>query len=128
MNKVLNLLRINVLDHHTEIEYIEGGDKLFSYKYDIGHQHIDEQLWSLNSGKNWFAYILWVLHNISYTSRIPTNFILHSGNNVFFFKNIIDIHSYNEFFLDNSKIYVTIHTQDNVNYERYKKTISQFKI
>ena len=124
----LNYMKISVRDKETLLEYIEEGDVIWTNKYNIGHNYLEDMNWSKESASDWMSYILWSLNNISYLSRIPTNFILTSDNNVFFFKNILDIHSYDKYFTNNNKVYVIIKDIENINYERYKKTISKFKI
>ncbi len=123
----MNTLRIEVHNDKTNILYISEGTKIFSYTSPIGESHIVENNFSEKIAKDWMSYIVWCLHTISYVDRIPSEFLVSVFDNSLWYSNILNRHSYAQFYIKMSKPYVII--ENNItSYERRKKAFPQFKI
>ncbi len=120
-------LRIEVKDEETDILYIDNGTKMFTYSSPIGYEYIVKNKFSEKSANDWFSYIMWCLHSISYIDRIPTEIRVLCKDNGTWFSGILKRHSYTQFFTNDKAVHVIIETLDN-NYERRQKTLSKFKI
>ena len=120
-------LRIEVKDNVTDITYIDNGMKMFEFTSPSGDIEISKNKFSESVANNWFSYIIWCLHSISYIDRIPTEMRVLCKDNAVWFSSIINRHSYAQFYTNSQKVHVIIETLDN-NYERRQKTISKFKI
>lgn len=126
-------LRIDVKDEKTIISYIDNGNKIFTFDSPIGDKYCAKNKYSIHAGSDWFSYILWCLHSISYVDRIPERFYLVTNNNSVWYSSILNLQSYAQFYIktlsNTGKPHVII---DNSNIskkdERYQKAISQFKI
>lgn len=149
---VKSYLLIKIGDEQTNIKYVFDEEVLIDYNYKFGDTdlHIEKK----KTGKEDGAYIrfmsgvLYVLNVINSIDKIPTSFYLHTSHyekyaslligygyreftklspyvkvrssDIIYGKGEVDLMS-----LGNSKI-----KSDNnlINYERYKKTVSKFKI
>ncbi len=123
----MNSLRIEVLEDKTNIDYIDNYTKLFSFSYNIGQDYILKHNFNKKAGNDWISYIVWCLHAISYVDDVPENFSVVVLDNALWYENILNEYSYTQFYIKNKKPCVII--ESNISqYERRKKTFSQFKI
>jgi hypothetical protein len=123
----MRTLRIEVLENKTNIDYIDNYIKLFSFSYDIGQGHIVKHNFNKKVANDWMSYIVWCLHAISHVDDVPENFSLIVLDDTLWYQNVLNRYSYTQFYIKNKKPCVII--ENNISqYERRKKTFSQFKI
>jgi hypothetical protein len=122
-----NVLTLIVSDGSTDIEYIDNGVKMFEYTSPIGIKHVTNGHLSESAANDWFSYVLWSLHSISYIERIPTTVYIKVAEHQVWFQSIIERYSYAQFFTDKSKVRAII-LDNSQTYGRHQKTLSKFSI
>lgn len=157
-NYVKKYLDIEVLDEKTILKYCNDNNVCFIYEYPIGLRKITEELVSEIIMSDWLNGVIYSLENISETDRVPTFIYLATPiYGSVFEKSLKAKETYSQFYLENTNygrgVHVIIKKIDynlfnpNLNkikdeidlnksnlvnkdksYERYTKTISQFKI
>jgi hypothetical protein len=121
-------LRIEVLKDGTHITYIDNGTKMFSYVSPIGSIHISKNNFDEKAASDWMSYVIWCMHIVTHADPAPENFILVTDGQSIWYSSILSRYSYTQFYVKNKKPYVIIQSNISTEYERHKKTISQFKI
>jgi hypothetical protein len=122
-----NILTVTVNNDSTDIEYIDNGVKLFEYRSPVGLHIVNTKKLSESVANDWFSYILWSLHSISYIERIPNTVYIKVEDHQIWFQSIIERYSYAQFFTNNNKVRAII-LDNNPSYGRHQKTISKFSI
>lgn len=122
-----NILTVIVNNDSTDIEYIDNGVKLFEYRSPVGLNIVNMKKLSESVANDWFSYILWSLHSISYIERIPNTVYIKVEDHQIWFQSIIERYSYAQFFTNNNKVRAII-LDNNPSYGRHQKTISKFSI
>lgn len=122
-----NILTVIVNNDSTDIEYIDNGVKLFEYRSPVGLNIVNTKKLSESVANDWFSYILWSLHSISYIERIPNTVYIKVEDHQIWFQSIIERYSYAQFFTNNNKVRAII-LDNNPSYGRHQKTISKFSI
>ena len=85
-----NVLTLSIEKDRTHIEYIDNGIKMFEYISPIGLDEINKRNLSESVANDWFSYVLWSLHSISYIERIPTTVYVRVAENQIWFQSIIE--------------------------------------
>lgn len=122
-----NVLTLIVDNNKTDIEYIDNGVKMFEYESPIGLDHATKNNLSESAANDWFSYVLWSLHSISYIERIPTTIYIRVAEHQVWFQSIIERYSYAQFFTDKSKVRAII-LDNSQTYGRHQKTLAKFSI
>lgn len=155
-NYVEKYLDIVVSDDNTIIKYCNQDNVCFIYDYPIGLRKITEELVSEIVMSDWINGVIHTLANISWNDRVPT--FIYLATPIYgsvFEKKLKDKETYSQFFIENTNLGRGIHViikkidynlfnskflsssiekeeddleAKNKSYERYTKTISQFKI
>lgn len=156
-NYLKKYLDIKVFDDKTHLQYWNDDVLSYTYEYQIGLDKISKNLVSEMIMSNWVSGIIESLHQISLLDRVPTfiylsterygnvfeKFLKHKNTYSQFYleptQNGIGVHviikkiNYKNInsFIESSKIGENLEDKNNnklKSYERYTKTISQFKI
>ncbi len=122
-----NVLTLSIEKDRTHIEYIDNGIKMFEYTSPIGLDEINKRNLSESAANDWFSYVLWSLHSISYIERIPTTVYVRVAENQIWFQSIIERYGYAQFFTNKNKVRAII-LDNTPNYGRYQKTLSKFSV
>lgn len=122
-----NVLTLIVNKDSTDIEYIDNGVKMFEYTSPVGLAHVSAQHLSESAANDWFSYVLWSLHSISYVERIPTTIYIKVPEHQVWFQSIVERYSYAQFFTSESRVRAII-LDNQETYGRHQKTISKFSI
>ncbi len=149
---VKSYLLIVIGDEVTNIKYFVEDEQLLDYKYKFGDTdlHLEKKRFGTEEAAyiKFMSGLLYVLSVINSIDKIPTTFYLHSSHYEKYAK-VLQSYGYREF----TKLspYVKVRTSDIIvdkgevdlmslnnskiksdsnliNYERYKKTVSKFKI
>ncbi len=150
-NYIEKYLEIIVEDDKTSVKYCNNDNICFFYEYPIGLRVITNELVSEIIISDWINGVIHSLNNISLTDRVPTFIYLSTPiYGSVLQKKLKDKETYSQFYLENTNIGRGIHVilrkidynlfssnlsskqdkleDENQSYERYTKTISQFKI
>ncbi len=126
-------IRIEIKQHETTFIYIDNGNKIFSYDFKIGDDYCRERNYSKLSGLDWWSYVLWCIHTISYIDRVPDKIYLSASSNGAWYAGVLSMQSYTQFYIktlsNSTKPHVIIDNNNSSKKDaRYQKTIAQFKI
>jgi len=157
LNYLDKYLEVKVLTDKTVINYWNDDTLIFSHEHKIGMRKVDEEKVSNFILSDWVSGIIYTLQNISFYDRVPKHIYLKVEKYPSIFEKIIRNKStYSQFYLGENIEHQNIHViinkinynnlnsesqsfnlvsdsknKDNFNnnkiYERYTKTISQFK-
>ena len=129
----MQAIRIIVKESNTKINYIDNGSVIFSYDSPIGDEYVRGRKYSKHAGSDWASYVMWCMQSISYIDPVPDKIYLEVENNGIWYSTVLGMQSYAQFYIKNINVggapYVIIESNNSTQKdERYKKTISKFKI